>query len=206
MESNSNKRIETAFNNEKSMFEQDLSIEVMKEKFPEYIEMMDRFGRLVGKNGKVLDAGCANGRDVEYFNSIGLNAVGIDIASDLVETGKDKGREVARMDVKNLGFEDSSFDGVWCNSVVQFFNPSNGEMQKGLEELCRVLKTGGVLYINFKVGKGETLRENYDPALRQFHLPESAIKQMLEDFPLEVIGSKENPALNTLSLFLEKTG
>ncbi|WEL19214.1 class I SAM-dependent methyltransferase [Candidatus Nanohalococcus occultus] len=203
---NSNARMESAFNNARTKFEQDYSLEVMKQKFPEYIGMMDRFGKLIGENGKVLDAGCGHGRDIRHFNDIGLNAVGIDIAEDLLEDASRKGLEVAKMDVRDLSFDDETFDGIWCNSVLHFLNPAAGDMQQALKELTRILKTGGVLYINFKLGKGETMREDYEPSLRQFHLPESAIKEVLNNFPLKKIHSEKAPEMNTVSLFLKKTG
>ena len=53
----------------------------------ELARMLEEFVDLV-EDGRVLDAGCGHGRDVEYFVENGLEAVGIDKAEGMIEHAK----------------------------------------------------------------------------------------------------------------------
>lgn len=162
------------------------------EKLPgEYIELLDTFLNLVpGK--KVLDAGCGPGRDTNYFSEQGFDAVGVDLAEDMVEYAKENMEgEYHRMDVKDLEFEDESFDGVWCNTVLIFFPPD--EMKEVIDELCRVLEDGGVLYVSFKTGKDDFLiREKYGSEVKQHLLEKQEAEEMLRDKGLEIVELRES--------------
>jgi SAM-dependent methyltransferase len=90
----------------------------------------------------VLDVGCGQGVALEMFREAGLDATGITLGPD-AEVCRSKGLKVLEMDFAFLEFPDASFDLVWCrhaieHSVFPFFT---------LAELNRVLKPGGVLYL-----------------------------------------------------------
>ncbi|MDB5417418.1 MAG: Methyltransferase type 11 [Phenylobacterium sp.] len=90
----------------------------------------------------VLDVGCGQGVGLELFKAAGLQPLGITLGPD-VEACRAKGLEVLEMDLSFLDFEDGRFDLVWCrhaleHSVFPFFT---------LSEMHRVLKPGGVLYV-----------------------------------------------------------
>ena len=91
---------------------------------------------------KVLDVGCGQGVALEMFRDQGLDAVGITLGED-AEVCRAKGLNVLEMDFAFLEFPDQSFDLVWCrhaleHSIFPYFT---------LHELHRVLKPGGVLYV-----------------------------------------------------------
>lgn len=90
----------------------------------------------------VLDAGCGPGRDAAYFHDRGLDPVGVDVADGMLERARARrpGRYL-KMDVRDLGFVDGHFDGVWCPASV-FFVPADG-MAAALAEFRRVLRPGG---------------------------------------------------------------
>ncbi|HEX3699869.1 MAG TPA: class I SAM-dependent methyltransferase [Phenylobacterium sp.] len=90
----------------------------------------------------VLDVGCGQGVALEMFKAAGLDPVGVTLGPD-VEICRAKGLDVLEMDFSFLDFEDGRFDLVWCrhaleHSVLPFFT---------LHEMRRVLKPGGVLYV-----------------------------------------------------------
>jgi ubiquinone/menaquinone biosynthesis C-methylase UbiE len=92
--------------------------------------------------GKVLDVGCGQGLALELFRDAGLDPLGITLGVD-AEVCRSKGLNVVETDFAFLDFPDASFDLVWCrhaleHSVFPFFT---------LSELHRVLKPGGVLYL-----------------------------------------------------------
>ncbi len=53
-----------------------------------YVRLLEKFTQLVGY-GKILDAGCGWGRDVNYFNQNGLDAVGVDMAPEPLEYARE---------------------------------------------------------------------------------------------------------------------
>jgi len=77
--------------------------------------------------------------------------IGIDISNGMLEVGrkkmKEKGLEdritLQQADSENLPFEDNSFDAVSVSFGARNFE----NLEKGLTEMCRVLRPGGKLYI-----------------------------------------------------------
>ncbi|MFB6180884.1 MAG: class I SAM-dependent methyltransferase [Candidatus Nanohalobium sp.] len=175
-------------------FAENNSIENLSDRFVDFI---DSFIEEVGE-GRVLDAGCGPGRDVEYFTENGLDAVGIDLAGGMIEYAKaNKKGEYHIMDIRNLEFGDESFDGVYCNAVMHFFPPE--KMKNVISELKRVLKPEGVLFLNFKLGEEDSiLREKYNGEVKQYLLDQDQINQLLKEQNLKIIEKLED---NTIGGF-----
>ena len=105
-----------------------------------FAELMKSYPQPPG--AKVLDVGCGQGVALEVFREAGLDPLGITLGPD-AEICRAKGFNVREMDFAFLDFDDKSFDLVWCrhaieHSIFPFFT---------LAELHRVLKPGGVLYL-----------------------------------------------------------
>ncbi|RLE38997.1 hypothetical protein DRJ17_02275 [Candidatus Woesearchaeota archaeon] len=97
------------------------------------------FGKLVGL--KLLDAGCAEGREVLELTKVGINAEGIDYNKDLILKGKKyfPGIKIKYGNVEKLPYKNKTFDVVLCISTLFYTNP-----EKSLPEIERVLKKGGI--------------------------------------------------------------
>ena len=121
---------------------------------------VDLFGqrlKIAGLNddwlaGKVcLDAGCGGGRNAIAMTKLGASRVhGIDLGKNGIIDAK---KRAADLGLSNLEFEqasildipasDSSFDLVWCAGVLMITDNAD----EALDELIRVLKPGGHLYL-----------------------------------------------------------
>jgi len=91
----------------------------------------------------VLDVGCGQGTALDLFARAGMRPIGITVNAADLDACRVRGFDVRAMDQSFLDFPDASFDLVWCrhcieHSVMPFFT---------LHELTRVLKPGGVLYL-----------------------------------------------------------
>ena len=93
----------------------------------------------------VLDLGCGPGRDLAYFKSQGLKAVGLDGSAEFVEMARtETGCEVLHQNFIEINLPENYFDGIFANASL-FHVPSN-ELPTVLGKLFISLKTGGVLF------------------------------------------------------------
>jgi ubiquinone/menaquinone biosynthesis C-methylase UbiE len=102
--------------------------------------------------GTLLDVGCGGGwLDIGLAQITNLNFVCVDISPRCVEGTKRDVLDfyladrvsVLQADSQDLPFEDNTFDAVMSTASIGFWhNP-----QKGIEELYRVLKPGGKIFI-----------------------------------------------------------
>lgn len=104
--------------------------------------------------GSVLDVGCGAGRDTREISKFGYAVTGIDLSEKMLEIarGKTPGASFSKMDFRQLGFNDNTFDGVWANASL--FLVTKDEVIESLKEIYRVLKPGGVAFVSFKEGEG----------------------------------------------------
>jgi len=101
------------------------------------------------KQGKILDVGCGFGRSFKYFSKYKLSIYGIDISKKMVkesQASKVKGViEIKEAEAEKIPYPDNYFDyvfgiGIFCATY----------QNKALEEMFRVLKTGGLIFIDGK--------------------------------------------------------
>ena len=119
----------------------------------ELSNIFEKNGRTLNelKGKTVLDMGCGSGRFTLALASLGASHV---TGVDLGKTGLDLGTRIAselhlenikfvRNSVLTLPFDDDYFDFVFCKGVLHH----TGNLEKGLTELHRVLKTGGTSFL-----------------------------------------------------------
>jgi len=143
----------------------------------------------ISKNGTILDAGCANGRDTQFFVDQGFKVVGIDLSEELIKIAKRtiSDAEFRLMDLRKLEFSDNYFDGIWCNATLHHLNIEDSK--KALNEFCRVLKPRGKLFISVKEGQGsEDLLETFSSDNSRFYM-----YQTIESLEGLLLGAKLNP-------------
>lgn len=101
---------------------------------------------------RVLDLGCGTGRHLIYFAKKGFDVYGIDIAEEGIRIARKwlKGEKLkAKLKIgsiyKKLPYKSNFFDAVV--SVQSLQHGKLGQIKKGIEEIERVLKPGGLIFI-----------------------------------------------------------
>lgn len=160
----------------------------------------EAFGRYVKKDHTVLDVGCGYGRTLHELQQEGFeNLIGIDFAKGMIERGHQQfpGLDLRVKESENIDLPDDSVDAVILFAVLTCIR-TDEEQRQLVEEIRRVLKPGGILYINdfllntddHNVPRYEKFAEKYG-IYGVFELPEGAvcrhhderwIKELLADF------------------------
>jgi ubiquinone/menaquinone biosynthesis C-methylase UbiE len=113
------------------------------------------FIKLLPSNAKVLDAGCGTGRDSQVLKSNGLNPIGLDLSTSMIQLAKSKypGIEFIEGDLLHLPFDKATFDGVWAHASLLHLKDIHS-VTRALTEFSRVLKKGGILHIFLRANAG----------------------------------------------------
>jgi len=115
----------------------------------------EKFIHLVKKGGSILDAGCAAGRDSEYFYTKGFHVTGIDLSKKLLNLAKQKSTHVKYLiqDVRSIHFPANSFDGIFACAVL--IHLKREDMLPVIQSFHRILTENGILFLLMKQGKGK---------------------------------------------------
>ena len=131
-----------------------------KTRDPKYLKWEEKYiNKLINfiskPEPKILDVGCGDGRHTIIIDRNGGKAIGIDLSDSMLKEANSLYPEgdFRKMDMRKLKFKKDSFDGLWSSgSIYHLPKSSIGEV---IKEFRRVLKKGGVLAVNFKLGSGE---------------------------------------------------
>ncbi len=117
------------------------------------------------QQGKILDIGCGNARNLKPFLEKGFECYGIDSSKELIKIAKERIKEakLTQASATNLPFPNESFDYIICLAVLHHLKPKDHE--KVLNEIKRVLKPEGIaaiavwnkLQMRFILGKKEQM-------------------------------------------------
>lgn len=111
---------------------------------------VELFSKYVSKDSKILDVGCGYGRILNELTEAGFtDLTGVDSAENMIKRGL---REYPNLNlVANpdgaIPFEDNSFDAVILFGVLTCV-PDNESQKELLNNIKKVLKPGGIVYIN----------------------------------------------------------
>lgn len=120
---------------------------------PETIQfLIDR----LTKGAKVLDGGCAFGRETYKLKKAGCNPVGVDISENEIQLAKQKypGIDFCVGDLLRLNemFSADSFDAVYCSAALDHIRRKN--YPRVLSNFHHVLKPDGYLLLTTRNGRG----------------------------------------------------
>jgi SAM-dependent methyltransferase len=93
----------------------------------------------------ILDLGCGPGRDLQYFRSLGHEAVGLDGSACFVDMARaSTGCEVLHQDFLALSLPSARFHGIFANASL--FHVPTQELPRVLQALHDALVSRGVLF------------------------------------------------------------
>ena len=104
---------------------------------------------------RVLDAGCGPGRNLVYLLRSGLDVWGVDADPTAIAAARNQATKLAPSlgrdrftvhPVEQLPFDDGAFDAVISSAVLHFARDTT-QWWAMLEEMWRVLRTGGLLWM-----------------------------------------------------------
>ena len=112
----------------------------------------------VPMGGRILDAGCGNGRDTILFAKKGFRVIGVDFSDGQLHYAYQRENtgqiSFLKQDILQLDFPTNSFDGIWCCAVLPHFNKI--EVLHILQSFNKVLVDSGCAIVTFKKGVGES--------------------------------------------------
>ncbi|MBU4466552.1 class I SAM-dependent methyltransferase, partial [Patescibacteria group bacterium] len=120
---------------------------------PQQIQALNEFIVLVGEPNekKILEVGCGSGKDCIYFAEKGLNIIGLDLSSGMLEQARKNAKkknlkiQFVQSSMSQLDFPDAYFDGIWTKAALVHIAPN--DYNKVLSEFNRVLKRDGFIHI-----------------------------------------------------------
>ncbi len=113
-----------------------------------YAQSFAEFLRKNNFTGTIVDIGCGNGRDINFFTNYGFDCFGIDCLEDEIVFAKQRFPKLnfETQNVEKLEFDDNSVDAFFMINVIHYV-----DKKKALSEILRTLKPGGYFFIHFNV-------------------------------------------------------
>jgi ubiquinone/menaquinone biosynthesis C-methylase UbiE len=134
----------------------------------------------------ILDIGSGPGLLAKEIGSRSqqFKVIGIDISKDTLRIAHDNNKNCPNLSfieasVYNIPFNENSFDLVVCKDSLHHFN----DLKKALKEMWRVLRPGGVLYI-------QDLRRDVPMYLLKRSIPKQTVVQKLQYYSVRAAYTK----------------
>ena len=145
------------------------------------------------KEMKILDAGCGEGRNAQFFVRGGYQFFGVDKDRMSVKMARmhahslSPGYDLLRFQVGDLAdllFHKGAFDAVICSAVLHFARSSQ-HFEGMWAELMRVLKPGGVFWLRTCTDAGGIQSLSTDLGDGRYILPDGSERFVLSEILLE---------------------
>ena len=147
------------------------------------------------KDQKILDAGCGEGRNQVYFLREGYQVFGVDSNPIAIQMARiqahtiQKDYDIHRFQtaaVEDMPFHKEAVD-VLISSAVLHFARHTDHFNKMMEEMMRVLKPGGLLFLRMATGFGGMIEASASMGDGVYLLPDGSSRFLLtEELLLEI--------------------
>lgn len=123
-------------------------------KYPSFIDFFSKLSRYKSlKGASVLEVGCGIGMSTVVLRQMGAKVIAGDYdEGNTLATARKIAQDFrvddsfCKLDVRDLPFDDETFDYVHCEQVLEHIPGKDHE--NALKEICRVVKKGGLLFID----------------------------------------------------------
>lgn len=107
------------------------------------------------KGSKLIDIGCGKGRHATYFNTKGMDVVGIDLSRKSIEYAKKNSNTTLQFKVHDMrATYNENYFNITTNLFTSFgYFESKRDEQKAINAMANNLKSGGILIIDFMNAK-----------------------------------------------------
>ncbi len=122
----------------------------------DFAEMQDRFMASLPQGGRILDFGCGSGRDAKRFLDEGFAVDATDGSPELCRLASEYAGILVKCELFGELSAVEAYDGIWaCSSILHV---PKAELPSIFGKMLRALKPSGVMYVSFKYGDFEGLR------------------------------------------------
>ena len=132
-------------------------------------DSVKKFSESFKKDSLVLDAGCGNGKNMNYLKDK-CEIIGIDSCKNFVTLCKERQLNVLESNILNLPFEDSTFDYIISIAVIHHLK-TESERYKAIDEMLRVLKPNGKILVTVWAYESDKFSEN-----KKFKIGDNIVK------------------------------
>lgn len=110
----------------------------------------DLFSRYVSKDASILDYGCGYGRSCfQLYDNGYKNIIGVDISTEMIKQAQSKASDISfqYFNGSSLPYADNSISACTLLAVLTCI-PTNAGQRTVINEISRVLKKDGVLFVS----------------------------------------------------------
>ena len=101
------------------------------------------FSKFSPVGNRLLDVGCANGRDIWHLREMGWRVAGTEVNDGVIEIARAHGLDVYKGELEESPFGDGSFDCIRLGQVLEHLRTP----RRSLEKAWRLLGPGGLVCI-----------------------------------------------------------
>jgi len=130
--------------------------------------------------GRTIDIGSGSGRDADWLERNGYPCQGLDASEGLIDEAR---RRFPHLRLRHGrlpaldGLPDAGYDNVLCETVIMHL-PAR-QVPMAVRSLRRVLASGGVLYLSWRVAEGGDIRDAVGRLYSAF--PSDPVRHALND-------------------------
>lgn len=123
----------------------------------EFTDIETRFCKYIISGGSILDVGCGSGRDAKHFADSGYYVTAFDGSEKMCNRASQYlGMPVDTALIQDYDFQER-YDGIWC--CASLLHLTIFEIEKFLFKAVSALKENGIIYVSFKYGTYQGIRD-----------------------------------------------
>jgi SAM-dependent methyltransferase len=116
------------------------------------------FGARLERGAHILEIGCGPGRDIAGLRAIGFQVTGVDLSLAMLGEARERvGGDLLAGDMLHLPMN-TQFDGAWL--AASLLHIPKKQAPAVLNEVGRLLRRDGLMYVSLKSGQGEEWQGN----------------------------------------------